>query len=97
MEWLIDNVKRSRVQLILVLVLIGCIFIIPQEARMGLLGLFITKAMGMTMGVLYAHYARLFLFPYLDLSKLVKGHKWEGVIFLTVWYGVIVWAFAVGG
>ena len=95
--WLIEQFKRSRISLFLVLVVAVCIVFIPPEGRMGLLGLFTTKTMGVALGILFAHWTRLFRFPYLDLSALVESHHWSGVIFLTVWYGVIIWAFAVGG
>ena len=70
---------------------------IPQEARMGALGLFITKAAFVTMGVLYAHISRKFLFPYLDAEALIKDHHWGGMAFITVYYGVIIYCFSMGG
>lgn len=92
-----EKVKRIRTELILLLVMAISIAFIPQEARMGLLGLFITKGLFVTMGVLYAHASRKFLFPYLDMEDLIRLHHWGGISFLTVYYGVVVWAFAVGG
>jgi hypothetical protein len=97
MRQLIIDIKRSRVELFFGIILICCLLFIPPEARMGLLGLFITKVMGITIGVLYAHYSRIFLFRYLDLSKMIEEHHWAGVVFTAVWYAVIIYAFAVGG
>jgi hypothetical protein len=94
---LLDKLKRSRVEIIMLLVMAVAIIFLPQEARMGLLGLFITKGMFVTMGVLYAHISRKFLFPYLDAEILIAKHHWGGMAFLTVWYGVIIWAFSMGG
>jgi hypothetical protein len=92
-----DKIKRSRTEITMLLIVCFAILFIPQEARMGLLGLFITKGMFVTMGVLYAHISRKFLFPYLDAEELIKEHHWGGMTFLTVWYGVIVWCFSMGG
>ena len=91
------EIVRIRTEIILLFVMAIAIVFIPQEARQGLLGLFITKGMFVTMGVLYAHASRKFLFPYLDMRELVEKHHWGGMAFLTVYYGVIVWAFAMGG
>jgi hypothetical protein len=93
----LEKVKRIRTELALLLVLAIAIAFIPPEARLGLLGLFITKGMFVTMGVLYAHASRKFLFPYLDLEVLITEHHWGGVTFATAYYGVVIWAFAVGG
>ena len=92
-----NNLKRSWISLSLVAVVIVCVFLIPSEARMGLLGLFTTKTMGVALGILIAHYTRIFKFPYMDMSKMITENQWSGVIFLTVWYGVIIWAFSMGG
>ena len=97
MTTFLGKVKRIRTELTLLLVLAIAIAFIPPEARLGLLGLFITKGMFVTMGVLYAHASRKFLFPYLDMEKLLKDHHWGGLAFITAYYGVIIWAFAVGG
>jgi hypothetical protein len=91
------KILRIRTELTLLVVMGISVLFIPQEARMGLLGLFITKGMFVTMGVLYAHASRKFLFPYLDMEALIREHHWGGVAFLTVYYGVVIWAFAVGG
>ena len=93
----LGKIKRIRTELTLLSVLAIAIVFIPHEARLGLLGLFITKGMFVTMGVLYAHASRKFLFPYLDMEGLITEHHWGGVAFLTAYYGVVIWAFAVGG
>ena len=97
MTTFLGKVKRIRTELTLLLVLAIAIAFIPPEARLGLLGLFITKGMFVTMGVLYAHASRKFLFPYLEMEVLITEHHWAGVGFLTAYYGVVIWAFAVGG
>jgi hypothetical protein len=61
------------------------------------MALFITKALFVTLGVLYAHGSRKFLFPYIEMRIEIEKHNLGSMLFLTVWYGVIVWAFAVGG
>ena len=94
---IIRNLKRISTELVLIVVLMAAIWFIPAEAKAGLLALFITKSMFVTLGVLYAHASRKFLFPYLCFGDLIKEHHWPGIVFLSVWYGVIVWAFAVGG
>jgi hypothetical protein len=92
-----DKIKRSRTEIVMLLITVFAVMFIPPEARMGLLGLFITKAMFVTMGVLYAHVSRKFLFPYLDAEVLIKEHHWGGMAFLIVWYGVVIWCFSMGG
>jgi hypothetical protein len=97
LDYLKETFWRNRTAIVLLVIIAICIYIIPQEARMGLLGLFTTKLMGVTLGILIAHFTRLFLFPYLELSKLIAEHHWPGVIFLAGWYYVIVYCFAMGG
>lgn len=92
-----DKVKRSRVELITLIVMSVCVSFLPQEARQGVFGLFITKGLFVTLGVGYAHVSRKFLFPYLDMEDLIKEHHWSGMIFLTIYYGVVIWAFSMGG
>lgn len=97
MKTLAMNIRRIRTEIILIALLSIAIGFIPPEAKEGLLALFITKALFVTLGVLYAHASRKFLFAYLNLRELIESHHWGGVAFVTVWYGVIIWAFAVGG
>lgn len=92
-----DKIKRSRTEIIMLLIVSIALFFIPQAARIGALGLFITKAMFVTMGVLYAHISRKFLFPYLDAEELIRDHHWGGMAFITVYYGVIIYCFSMGG
>ncbi len=99
--WLIKNFKRSRVSLLLVLLVVVSAFLLPNTTeitpREALLSLITTKTIGVSMGVLIAHYSRVFRFPYMDLEELINNGHWAGVIFLAVWYGVIIWAFSMGG
>ncbi len=97
LAYLKETLERNRVSGILLLMIVCCIFVIPHEARLGLLGLFTTKLMGVTLGILIAHFVRLFLFPYLELETLIREHHWPGVIFLAGWYCTIVYCFAMGG
>lgn len=92
-----DAIKRTRTELVALIILTVAIWFLPIEAKEGLLALFITKTMFVSLGVLYAHASRKFLFPYMDFVKARVEENWSSVIFLAVWYGVIVWAFAVGG
>jgi hypothetical protein len=92
-----NRVLRIRTEIALLLMLSIAILFIPHEARLGLLGLFITKGMFVTMGVLYAHASRKFMFPFLDMEKMLEEHHWGGLAFVTVYYFVIIYAFAVGG
>jgi hypothetical protein len=48
-------------------------------------------------GIFFAHITRIIAFPYLDLNALIKNNQWAGVVFLAIWYGVIVYAVAMGG
>ena len=94
---MIAGIKRIRTEVLLIVVIGLLVTTLPAAAKEGLLALIITKPLFATLGVLYAHASRKFLFPYLDLRKLIEERRWDGVTFLTIWYGVIVWAFAVGG
>lgn len=69
------------------------------DAKMGLLNLGLSKLLFVSAGALHAHVSRKLFFPYLDLGKLIKGKKerMSGVIFLTMWYGLIIFAWARGG
>jgi hypothetical protein len=97
MRSLAMNIRRIRTEIVLILLLSIAILFIPPEAKEGLLALFITKALFVTLGVLYAHASRKFLFAYLNLRELIENHHWGGTAFITVWYGVIIYAFSVGG
>jgi MFS superfamily sulfate permease-like transporter len=96
------KIMRIRLELIMVIVLVVSARFLPQRADevtawTGLMSLMLVKSLSVTLGVLYAHGSRKFLFPYLDMKNLIMEHHWGGVTFLCVWYGVIVWAFGVGG
>jgi len=91
------TLQRSRVEIILAFFIGILTFFIPPSARQGLLGLLITKPLFVSLGVLYAHISRQFLFPYIDISKEIENHHWGSFGFMTVWYGVIIYAFAMGG
>lgn len=91
------SVQRNRIALIIIVVIAVCVYFLPPEARMGLLGLFTTKMMGISLGVLIAHFGRLYLFPYMDLSTMLAEHHWPGVIFMAAWYVVIIFCFSMGG
>lgn len=92
-----NGLLRIRTEIIVILILMVAIYFIPPEAKAGLLALFITKALFVTLGVLYAHASRKFLFPYLDFVAVREERKWESVMFMAAWYVVIVWAFSMGG
>ena len=91
------ELKRVRTEFTLILVCAMLSVLLPKEAIMGVLGLFITKTLFVVVGVLVAHSSRKFLFPYLDLQKMIEEHHWGGIGFMTAWYFVIIYAFAVGG
>lgn len=103
LTWIKDSgLLRIRIELILILVLISTSWLLPTKPeditpQWGLLSLIITKFFGVTLGVLYAHASRKFLFDYLNLKELITEHHWGGIAFMSVWYGVIIWAFATGG
>jgi hypothetical protein len=94
---LVFNLKRIRTEIISIGILSLFIFFLPSAAQAGLMALFITKALFVTLGVLYAHGSRKFLFPYIEMRIAIEGHNLGAMLFLMAWYGVIVWAFAVGG
>jgi hypothetical protein len=94
---IIFNLKRIRTEIISIAIVSLLILFLPSAAQSGLMALFITKALFVTLGVLYAHGSRKFLFPYIDMRTVIEGHNLGAILFLMAWYGVIVWAFAVGG
>lgn len=91
------GLRRIRTELTLILVCLALTYFLPREAILGIVALFITKALFVVIGVLVGHSSRKFLFPYLDMQKMIEEHHWGGTVFLVAWYGVIIWAFAIGG
>jgi len=90
--------KKVRVEVIVFAFLIGStVFLMPREALIGLLSLLAAKILTLTMGVMFAHFMRIFGFPYLSLADMLTKGQWSGVIFLALWYAVIIYAVAVGG
>jgi hypothetical protein len=92
-----NGLLRIRTEIIVIIILMVAIYFIPPEAKQGLLALGITKALFVTLGVLYAHASRKFLFPFMDLADKLAAGQWGMVVFLTAWYSVIIWAFSMGG
>jgi hypothetical protein len=90
------TLKKNRVSIALLLLVIGCAYLMP-DSKVGILALFTTKMMGISIGILAAHYTRLYLFPYLDLDELIQAHHGWGVGFLIAWYMVIIYCFSMGG
>ena len=91
------QIKRIRTELSMVAFCCVILAFLPREAIIGVISLFITKTLFTVIGILVAHSSRKFLFPYLDLQAQIKDHHWPAVIFMILWYGVIIWAFAAGG
>lgn len=91
------RLKRVATELLLVLVCLLLVLLLPPEAQLGIMSLFITKTAFVVIGILVAHATRKIGFPYIDLQNLLTEHHWSGVIFLAMWYSVIIWAFASGG
>jgi hypothetical protein len=93
-----ENLRRVRTEIIFViLIIIFALVTLSAEARQGLSALMITKPLFATLGVLYAHVSRKFLFPYLNFKDLIDQNKGASIIFMSVWYGVIIYCFALGG
>ena len=97
MNNIIFNIKRIRTELIFIVILSVLILFLPATAQAGLAALFITNALFVSLGVLYAHASRKFLFPYIDMRIAIEERHLGALAFLAIWYGVILWAFAVGG
>jgi hypothetical protein len=93
----INGIKRIRTEIVAIVALTVAIWFIPPGAKQGVLALFITKTLFVTLGVLYAHASRKFLFPFLDFQKELKQDGSGVILFFVAWYGVIIWAFAAGG
>lgn len=88
---------RIRTELTLILVCVILAFFLPAQAVMGTIALFITKILSVNLGVLTAHASRKFMFPFLDFQRLLENKNWAGICFIIFWYGMIIWAFAIGG
>jgi hypothetical protein len=69
----------------------------PKEALIGLVSLLSAKILTLTVGVTFAHLMRIFGFPNLSITDMIKNNEWSGVIFLAFWYSTIIYAVAVGG
>jgi len=94
--------KRSVVEVIVLFLLVGLTFLLPfnyweQTPQYKLLALMIQKGMPVSLGVLTGHTSRCFLFPYMDLSKLIEEHHGWGVGFLGTWYVAHILGWAWGG
>jgi hypothetical protein len=90
--------KKTRIELVVFLFLVALSgLLMPKEALMGLSSLLAAKVLTLTVGVTLAHLMRIFGFPYLSLSEMLRDGQWSGVIFLAMWYSVIIYAVAVGG
>jgi len=90
--------KKVRVEVIVFAFLLGLTcFMMPREALIGLMSLLAAKILTLTVGVTFAHLMRIFGFPNLSITDMVKNGEWSGVIFLAAWYCVIIYAVAVGG
>ena len=91
-------IKKVRTEVVVFAFLIGSsVFLMPREALIGLFSLLAAKLLTLTVGVAFAHLMRIFGFPNLSLTDMIKKNQWSGVVFLAMWYCAIIWAVAVGG
>lgn len=96
------NIHRSSMEIIALVAWIALSFLLPlnswqETPQLRLLALMIQKGLPVSFGILTAHSSRCFLFPYLDLSTMIKEHHWAGVGFLGAWYVGIILAWSWGG
>ena len=96
------NIHRSTVEIITLSFWVTVSFLLPvnswqETPQLRLLALMIQKGLPVSLGVLTAHASRCFLFPYLDLSCMIKEHHGWGVGFLAAWYVGIILSWAWGG
>ena len=95
---LLRFLKKVRIEVVVFALLVGATcFLMPREALIGLMSLLAVKILTLTVGVTFAHLMRIFGFPNLSITDMVKNNEWSGVIFLGMWYCVIIYAVAVGG
>jgi len=98
----LSKTKRSLAEVIALSVWVSLIFFIPSRIDQAtpfwnIVSLMIQKAIPPSLGILTAHASRCFLFPYIDLSDLLKnGHGWA-IGFVGAWYVGIILAFSWGG
>lgn len=96
------NIHRSSIEIFALVFWITVSFLLPinswqETPQLKLLALMIQKGLPVSLGILTAHSSRCFLFPYLDLSGMIKAHHWSGVLFLGSWYVGIILAWSWGG
>jgi hypothetical protein len=105
-RWLIGGRGTwERVRLIvvlLVIVTIAAIVVLTPASLYATFALMVRKSIGYLTPVLLAHFLRIGLFPYIDVSEILSkdqpiGYQIAGSMFVTGWYGVSIWAFSVGG
>jgi hypothetical protein len=100
-KWLMGGPKTwERVRLIvvlLVIVTIAAIVVLTPTSLYATFALMVRKSISYLTPVLLAHFLRIGLFPYIDLSEIIKKDKMAGCVFAAVWYGVSIWAFSIGG
>ena len=92
------NIHRSSIEIFALTFWVSAtLLLLPNNAWQNLLALMVQKGLPVALGILTAHASRCFLFPYLDLSKLIEEHHWAGVAFLGAWYVGIILAWSWGG
>jgi hypothetical protein len=105
-KWLIGGRGTwERVRLIvflLVIITIAAAVVLTPTALYNTFSLMVRKSIGYLTPVLLAHFLRIGLFPYIDLSEILSkdqpiGYQLAGSFFVAVWYGVSIWAFSIGG
>ena len=66
-------------------------------AKMAFVSLMIMRAYSIAAGILWADFSRKFLFPSISLETSIKNNHWGALIFLSFWYGIIIYVFGTGG
>ena len=94
-----NTLKRLWVDISVVISIILLFFFIPAslfptEAKFGLLSLFITKFVLVSMAIIHAHVTRKIIFHYIDFAKDTNIFN---NIMIIAWYVIIIFAWSRGG
>jgi len=90
-----DNFQRTQFDLTsIVIVILLALFFLPIEAEIGFFSILIGKIAYVSIGILYAHISRKFIFPYINFEK---ERRWDNNVMIILWYVVVIYCFAHGG
>ena len=101
----LGTLGRMKFEILTLIILSLILYFTPAEwldtdnrnEKIAFLSLMYGKALFVNVGVIYAHCSRKILFPFLSFAQALMNRSWAVIVFLGIWYGTVIWAFARGG